>query len=656
MTPAERDALAEAALFLDPADPAARAALAARFVAASLAGQAAASAREAAALLLGEPPPDLVERLGRLTDAALAEATAPQRADPAAVSEFLQRASGEPDELAALALGWEHGEPDARDELRRRLHTLKGDAGMLGLSDLQALVHRTEDLVQSATAVPLQQILAACTWAGQEIQHLAGGPAPGPAPDLAPAAAVAAPLGELLVASGAVRPESIAAALAEQAGCPDRRIGEVLVDSGAAHPKDVAAALAAQRAGASPHQPARPGSETSGAPGIITQATLRVEVERVDALAEAVGELGIAHAMLANQLGRADRRTAGLLARIDRLLRTAQEASNRLRMVPVRPVFQRAERAARELAGRLGKEVAVRLVGVGTELDKAVAERLGDPLLHLVRNALDHGIEDPAGRCAAGKPAAASLTISAERWEGRVVVVVEDDGRGLDRDRILARARARGLPTPNDEAPDAAVWELLCLSGFSTADRVTDVSGRGVGLDVVRSTVHALRGRLEIASTTGRGCRFTIILPPTLVAVDGLGLMAGGQRFVMPTSAVRACLRPRPGDLDSIAGRGRVIAHLGRLLPWRPLPDLLGLAALTSRRPLAVVVDDGARRAAIAVDAILGRTQAVLKPLTGLPEMPGIVGTAIGADGRVDLVLDPAGLLGAADADLGSAA
>ncbi|HAT09947.1 MAG TPA: chemotaxis protein CheA, partial [Planctomycetes bacterium] len=335
--------------------------------------------------------------------------------------------------------------------------------------------------------------------------------------------------------------------------------------------------------------------------------------------------------------------------RIDRLLRSAQDASNRLRMVPVRPVFQRAERAARELAARLGKPIAIRLVGAATELDKAVAERLGDPLLHLVRNALDHGVEDAASRAAAGKPAIATLTIAAERHDGRVVVSVADDGRGLDRARILARARERGLALPHEQAPDSAVWELLCQAGFSTAEKVTDISGRGVGLDVVRSAVHGMRGRLEISAQTGAGARFTVILPPTLVAVDGLGLMAGGQRFVIPTSAVRACLRPRPGDLDSVAGRGSVIAHQGRLLPWRPLPDLLGLAPLASKRPLAVVVDDGARRAAIAVDAILGRTQAVLKPLSGLPELPGVVGTAIGADGRVDLVLDPVGLLSTAD-------
>jgi len=192
------------------------------------------------------------------------------------------------------------------------------------------------------------------------------------------------------------------------------------------------------------------------------------------------------------------------------------------------------------------------------------------------------------------------------------------------------------------------VWDLLCQPGFTTNTTVSDISGRGVGLDVVRATVHRLRGRIEISSRLGQGTRFAMILPPTLVTVDGLGLIAGGQRFIIPTASVHACLRPRPGELERISGSGRVVTHQGRLLAWRPLPELLGLAPLQSIRPLAVVVDDGVRRAAIAVDTILGRTQAVLKPLVGLPEMPGVVGTAIGADGRVDLVLDPVGLLSAA--------
>jgi chemotaxis protein histidine kinase CheA len=638
-----RDAIAEAAMLLDPADATARQRLGALFSEAVpvLAGPAQAAAREAAALLTGDPPADLLDRLGRLTDAVVTEAPPPvQAADPAAVTDFLTRASSEPDELANLVLAWDGGDEAAKSELRRRLHTLKGDAGVLALNDLQALMHRAEDLVLTASGVPVPVLLAACAWAGAEIRHLAGGPHPGPAPACT-AAPQPAQLGELLVASGAVQPESITAALAEQASQPSRRLGEMLVDSGAAHPKDISAALAAQRAGAAP--------ATAAQGALLAPATLRVEVERVDALAESIGELGIAQAMLANILGRTDRRTAGLLARIDRLLRTAQDASNRLRMVPVRPVFQRAERAARELAARLGKPIAIRLVGAATELDKAVAERLGDPLLHLVRNALDHGVEDAAGRQAAGKPPSATLTIAAERHDGRVVISVSDDGRGLDRARILARAAERGLVIPHEQAPDSSVWELLCQAGFSTAEKVTDVSGRGVGLDVVRSAVHGMRGRLEISAQAGQGACFTIILPPTLVSVDGLGLLAGGQRFVIPTSAVRACLRPRPGDLDSVAGRGWVIPHQGRLLPWRPLPDLLGLAPLTSKRPLAVVVDDGARQAAIAVDAILGRTAAVLKPLAGLPDLAGVVGTAIGADGRVDLVLDPVGLLCAAD-------
>jgi two-component system chemotaxis sensor kinase CheA len=293
--------------------------------------------------------------------------------------------------------------------------------------------------------------------------------------------------------------------------------------------------------------------------------------------------------------------------------------------------------------------VEVEVAGAATELDKAVVERLADPLLHLVRNAVGHGLEDAAARTAAGKAATGRLRLSAERREGRVVITVADDGRGLDRHRILAAARARGLPVPDDDASDQTVWELLFLPGFSTAENLSELSGRGVGLDVVRSAVADLRGRVQVSTTPGSGTAFTLVLPPTLAAVDGLAVIAGGQRFVVPTGAVRACVRPRPADLVSAAGRGRLLPHQGRMLPWRPLTGLLGTGSLAAIRPQAVVIGDGACMAAIAVDQILGRTQAIVKPVPGLPETPGIAGAAIGADGRVELVLDPEALLDATD-------
>lgn len=638
MTPAERDAIAEQALLLDPADAAGRERLAALLLAAAidpgLADPARAAALEAARLLADPAATGLAERVAALAETVVAEAPRPApAADRAAVAEFLSRAASAGEELSGLVLACSHGEADALPDLRRRLHTLKGDAGMLGLLELQSVCHAAEDAV-AAGAMPVDALLAACDWIALEIAHLAGGPAPGRSGEEVRRlfAQPRRQLGELLIDSGAVRPESVAAALAEQAAAPERRIGELLVDSGAAHASDVAAALAHQRGD-----------------GRLAPATMRVEVERVDQLADAVGELSIAHAMLGGILGRVDRRTSTLLARMERILRSAQVQADRLRMVPVRPAFQRAERAAREAAARLGRQVEVSMTGADTELDKAVVERLADPLLHLVRNAVGHGIEDAAARAAAGKPAAGMLRLCAERREGRVEIALADDGRGLDRAAILAAARSRSLPLPPDGSPDQAVWALLFLPGFSTSERISELSGRGVGLDVVRSAVAELRGRVQVATVPGHGTTFTLVLPPTLAAVDGLALSAGGQRFVVPTGSVRACVRPRPGDLAPAAGRGRLLPHQGRLLPWRPLPDLLGIRPLTSPRPQAVVIGDGGRLAALAVDQILGRTQAVLKPVPGLPETPGIAGAAIGADGRVELVLDPEALLNACE-------
>lgn len=636
MTPQDRDAIAEAALLFDPSDAEACYRLAARFTAAAgdetLPSGRREAAATAAALLAGDDRDGLAQRIAVLCEAIVAEdAQRPQPVDNSALQEFLARASEEGDELADLVLGWSHGDGAAHADLRRRFHTLKGDAGMLGLDSLQAVCHAAEDALIGVDP-PVDALLATCDWIGLEVAHLAGGPPPQRGPD-AVIALFAEPrrqIGEILIESGAAQPETVAAALLEQAKTPGRKLGEMLVDRGAVHASDVTAALAQQNDGS-----------RAGA------ATMRVEVDRVDQLSDAVGELGIAFAMLGVSVDRSDRRLAGLLGRIDRLLRTAQEQADRLRMVPVRPAFVRAERAAREAAARLGKQIDVTMNGAGTELDKAVVERLADPLLHLVRNAVAHGVESPGER--GGKPRTGRIGLSAVRREGRVEIAVEDDGRGLDRERILAAAAAKGLPIPPSDASDREVWEMIFLPGFSTSERIDGISGRGVGLDVVRNAVSDLRGRIRIDSQPGSATTFTLVLPPTLAAVDGLALSCGGQRFVVPTSSVRACVRPRIGELAPAAGRGRLLPHQGRLLPWRPLPELLGMGEITSRRPQAVVIGTGGRQAALAVDQIIGRSQAILKPVPGLPEIPGIAGASIGSDGRIDLVLDPEALLDACD-------
>ncbi|MBN8524338.1 MAG: chemotaxis protein CheW [Planctomycetes bacterium] len=637
MSPQDREAIAEAALLFDPADAAARAALAKRFgdaaADADLHDGARAAASEGAALLAG-PAQDatFAQRIATLCETILAEPLPQaQPVDRSALEEFLTRAAGDGDELAGLVLGWSHGDGEAQADLRRRFHTLKGDAGMLGLAPLQEVCHAAEDAL-IGSAPPVDALLAACDWIGIEVAHLAGGPPPQRSEEdvIGLFAEPRRQLGEILVESGAAQPETVAAALLEQARTPGRRIGELLVERGAVHASDVSAALAQQNGGSRTHA-----------------ATMRVEVDRVDQLSDAVGELGIAFAMLGGSVDRGDRRIATLFGRIERLLRTAQDQADRLRMIPVRPAFLRAERAAREAAARLGRQLEVCMSGAGTELDKAVVEGLADPLLHLVRNAVAHGIEMPGDR--GTKDVIGRITLSAVRREGRVEIAVQDDGRGLDRARILAAAAAKGLPQPPAEASDREVWELIFLPGFSTSERVDGISGRGVGLDVVRNAVTDLRGRIRIDSSPGTGTSFTLVLPPTLAAVDGLSLSCGGHRFIVPTSSVRACVRPRQGDLAPAAGHGRLLPHQGRLLPWRPLPDLLGIGAIASKRPQAVVIGSGNRQAALAVDQIIGRSQAILKPVPGLPEIPGIAGASIGSDGRIELVLDPEALLDACD-------
>jgi two-component system, chemotaxis family, sensor kinase CheA len=386
----------------------------------------------------------------------------------------------------------------------------------------------------------------------------------------------------------------------------------------------------------------------------VTPATqsIRVDVDKVDRLVNLVGELVITQAMLIEQgtLLPADQYPA-LIQGIEALAQSArelQESVMAIRAQPVKSVFARMPRIVRDLAATLGKEVRIVTSGEMTEIDKTVIEQLNDPLTHMIRNALDHGIEGPDARVAAGKPRQGTIHLSAAQRGGRIIIEVSDDGRGLNREKVLAKARDRGLVAAGATLNDEEIDNLIFLPAFSTADVVSNVSGRGVGMDVVKRNVQSLGGRISVQSKFGSGSRFTLSLPLTLAVVDGMVVSVGKETFIIPLTAIIESLRPRPSDIHPVVGRGEVLALRGEYLPLTHLHRCFSINdAITDpcRGIVIVVQSESAGRIGVLVDELLGQQQVVVKSLeANYDPVDGISGATILGNGRVALILDIAGL------------
>ncbi len=418
-------------------------------------------------------------------------------------------------------------------------------------------------------------------------------------------------------------------------------------------------------------QPAEDGSgskvvELRSPKGPLPQAaeasSIRVSVEKVDQLINLVGELVITQAMLAQTASRFDpvlhEALFNGLAQLERNTRDLQEAAMAIRMMPMSLVFARFPRLVRDTAAKLGKEVELHTVGENTELDKGLIERIVDPLTHLVRNSLDHGLEPPEERAAAGKVRRGTITLHAYHQGGAIVIEVSDDGRGLQREKILAKARERGRAV-SDAMTDAEVWQLVFEPGFSTAEQVTDVSGRGVGMDVVRRNIQELGGRVEIESSAGVGTRVTIRLPLTLAILDGMSVRLGREIVIVPLGYITEALQPQPEAVRSLAGRGLVIAVRGEYLPVVALAEVLGLPGEKRRyeEGILLVLEAEGGKTALFVDELLGQHQVVIKSLeANYRKVPGISGATILGDGRVALILDVAHVVARAHSRLELAA
>lgn len=431
-------------------------------------------------------------------------------------------------------------------------------------------------------------------------------------------------LGEILVACGSLTARELEVALAsQQMAAESPRLGVLLVEQAAVPAQVVQAALGKQKVAEE-----RRASEAR---------SVKVPADRLDALIDQVGELVIAGAATQLQAQMAHNRDLQeTAANLLRLVEDVRDTALRLRMTPIGEVFNRFPRVVRDVARDLGKDIELVITGADAELDKSMVEKIGDPLMHLVRNAIDHGIESPARRAAAGKPVRGTLRLNAFHESGSIVIEVVDDGGGLDAQRILAKAVERGLVPAESSMSEAEIHRLILEPGFSTAAEVTNLSGRGVGMDVVKSSVEALRGSLDIVSVHGKGTTMRLCLPLTLAIIDGFQVGVSDSTFILPLDAVVECI-----ELPADAGEAGYLDLRGQVLPFLRLRTMFGLEGGPAARQNVVVVRFGGRHAGIAVDRLLGECQAVIKPLGRLFErVAGIAGSTILGSGEVALILD----------------
>jgi len=378
-------------------------------------------------------------------------------------------------------------------------------------------------------------------------------------------------------------------------------------------------------------------------------ASIKVDVEKLDALVNAVGELVIMQSLVRqNKLVSriADPKLTKDFSQLTRITSELQRTAMSMRMVPIKQTFDKMIRLVRDLSKKSGKKVDLIMEGAETEIDRNMVESIYDPLVHMMRNSVDHGISPPADREKCGKPETGTVFLRAYQKGGSMMIEIEDDGEGLNTQKIRKKAIERGLVSESDNLSDFELNNLIFLPGFSTADKITDVSGRGVGMDVVKKAVEKLRGKVEVQSQSGKGSLFMIRLPLTLAIIDGIIVRVGSERYIIPTIAIQESMRPDRTNYSTVHGRGENLLVRGELVPIIRLYEIFGVPS-TNTDPceaIVVVVENEGRRRALMVDELLGKEEVVIKNLGGL-DVPGVAGGTILGDGRVGLILDLAGVI-----------
>jgi two-component system chemotaxis sensor kinase CheA len=385
-----------------------------------------------------------------------------------------------------------------------------------------------------------------------------------------------------------------------------------------------------------------------------TDETIKVNTVRLDNLINMVGELVIAQLMVAEDVNKtltSENSLSRNVAHQSKITRELQELSMSMRMVPISGVFQKMTRLVRDLSQKAAKKVNLSISGEDTELDRNIVDKIADPLVHMIRNSVDHGIEPAEDRIKAGKNPAGQIKLRAFHQSGNIVIEIEDDGKGLDKDRILKKAIKNGIISPDQQLSDQEIFKLIYHAGLSTAEKVTSVSGRGVGMDVVKKNVESLRGRIDIASVLGKGTTFVIRLPLTLAIIDGQIVTVGKERYILPISSIVRSFRPNSKQVSTVQNTGEVVMVRGQLLPLIRLHKLFGIASSVDdpTHALVVVVEEDGKRCCLLVDELLGQQQVVIKSLgEGMGAVKGVSGGAIMGDGKISLILDVPGLTGLA--------
>jgi two-component system chemotaxis sensor kinase CheA len=582
------------------------------------------------------PPESVARPAERRERVAICPITLPDDADLPLVGEFVgeSREYLEAAEAALLALESEPDDAEAVNTIFRAFHTIKGTSGFLALDLIADFAHHAENVLSRVREREIR-----CT----------GGYA-----DLA--------LRSVDVLKALL--DGVQRVLDGGTAAAPREYGEVLgilQDPEAAGVSDAASAQSpdggdenGERGEMEPAEQSQ--SSVSGPTGGSTarDTSVRVRTDRLDLLIDMVGELVIAQSMIQQDelvVGRQHHELSRKVSHAGKIVRELQDLSMGMRMVPLRGPFQKVARVVRDVAAKAGKSVAFLCEGEEVEIDRNLVDFLSDPLVHMVRNAVDHGIEPPAAREAAGKPRSGTVRLSAYHAGGNVVVELRDDGRGLDRQRILAKAVKMGLVDAGANPSDAEVYNLIFAPGFSTAEVVTDVSGRGVGMDVVRRNIERLRGRIEITSTPGKGTTFTVRLPLTLAITDGMLVQVGAERYIVPLTSIQLSFRPERAQLSTIAGRAEMVMLRGEIIPLVRLHRLFDVSGAKedATDALLMLVGDEGDRIALLVDELLGQQQVVAKPLGhALGSVRGVSGSAILGDGRVGLILDVPALVAVA--------
>ncbi len=567
-------------------------------------------------------------------------------------------------EAALLALDQQPEDPEALASIFRSFHTIKGNAGFLGLVPMHTLAHEVESLLDLArnrklklNAAIITEILHSRDALQTLTQQVAIALEKGKLPEqVVPVSHLIRAVKRLAGLSTTVPPFATEASVpapasespsiempSEPVAAPAAELAPVVPMPAAESP---VAAAAKKSAVAVSAQPKGAGS-----------ATVRVNTEKLDSLMDVVGELVIVQSQLiesSRQAQAVDGDNSTLqrnVAQLSRITKELQSTAMSLRMIPIKPTFQKMERLARDLARDVGKKVSFVTSGEDTELDRTVVEEIGDPLVHMVRNALDHGLEPPAARVALGKPETGSVHLRAYHQGSNIVIELQDDGRGLDPEKILRKANEKGLVPDNQQLSRDEILALIFLPGFSTAEKVTSVSGRGVGMDVVKRNIEKLRGKIEIASEVGKGSTFKIKLPLTMAIIDGLVVRVGDDRFILPSTSVQMALRPAREHVSTVHGQGEVLDLRGRFVPIHRLHRRFNITGEASNPwdGIVVIVESSGKVSALLVDEMVSKQEVVIKNLGAfMQNLPGVSGGAILGDGNIALILDPGSLLHAA--------